>query len=271
MQTFADILLKLGRRVGFVEYDDDDSTPTLPTDAARLHRLKEAINDGREALYAERGGNWHWLRDVERVTMSDDGTAANCVDSDPGQYLLPASVAGQDGSSVIVEDEDGTSGTRIDLCDVNLVRRRRAQLPDRSGWPEMAAVQRPHSDPSSRLPRCVLWVYPNPSEAFVVTVQVRRRFAPLVEMTDVELCPYPEAVVVYGLFAFQQKGAVPDAGNAADIASERAEWLSRLIDEDARSRGRAIGQSKKLGLQMTVGDVFDQYRPVGGTVNGVAT
>lgn len=160
--------------------------------------------------------------------------------SDPSSYLLPADWMGPPQGNLIFSGVRGGSGV---LTTMDRVRQAHAQdTSGRVGFPSLVACERETNAQPGEIARWTLRVYPNPDQAYTVTLRGRRFAAPF-DDTDVEPSGHQEAIAAYATAYLVVKGLI-STGVAPDAAvATKAAWIARVRAEEDKSSPRSLGRS----------------------------
>lgn len=237
MLSFRDMIVQVAKAVGVADYGDgDDNTATLPSDPNNLAMVKEAINDGRAAFYAEDSklkpsgdpGIWQFLRPHVDLVMSTDGTAPACIGGAAYRYKLDAGLAGPSSNQVICVTPDGAGGgAPVDVTSIDRVRAARAGRPSQIGRPHLVAFVPLDAGQFDLAPRVELQVFPTPDQAYTLQIPMRRQWAPLGDLNDYEPSQYPHAVMAFAVYELVKGGNLPSGPDREAAAQERDSWLRR--------------------------------------------
>jgi hypothetical protein len=237
MLSFEQMIVRVAEAVGVADYPDGtDNRATIPSDPNTLALVKDAINDGRAAFYAEDSklkpsgdpGVWQFLRPHVSVTLSTDGTGPACIRGAAYRYKLDAGLAGPSSNQIICELPDGASGGHpVTVTSIDRVRASRAGSPSQTGRPQFAAFAPLDAGQFDLSPRVELQVFPTPDQAYILQIPMRRQWAPLGDLNDYEPSQYPHTVMAFATFELVKGGNIPSGPDRDAAATERDDWLRR--------------------------------------------
>lgn len=251
MLSFRSIITRVAQAVGVASYGTTaDNAADIPGDPNTLALVKQAVNDGRAAFYAESSRTtpsaepalWHFLRPIHELTLSTTGTAANTIAGDPCRYQLPPHLAGPSTNAIVCRVPDGAAGGHEPLMtSMDRVRAAAAAAPSALGRPAMVGFAPMDATDELGGPRIEVRIYPRPDKAYVLELPMRRVWTPLVDLNEIEPSPYPHAVVAFAVYELVQNSNVPSAPDAAAADKTRGEWLARARAAEAAFSPRTTG------------------------------
>jgi len=232
--TLRQLIIELADAVSLATLGTgSDNRATTPTDPNTLDQLTRAINRGYKSFLTA-NPRWTFLERPVQITLSADGTAAQCVEGDPARYLLPSFVNGNPkGDWSFIDDQ--ADRVCIMTTHEHVVRRLRDGSPDTSGTPLYGCV-RPLDPPkggSLRAARHELVLYPDPDEAYVIEALFRIGAHELVELEDrhVAGAEHDMAILEQAVWQWRQLDAPgtpqPTTELAKSIAMDRATTPNR--------------------------------------------
>ncbi len=238
--TLRELLIRLSERFGVADYSG--TTPAPVADTHTLDRFKRGINDAVLELAARH--KWTWLRPHAAITLSTDGTSAECVDDSPVQYRLPEWAQSQPVGNVNWESPDATYGGFARTVHMDVLRQYRASRGSEKGPPAMVAVAlHETSQPAGKVPRHVLHVWPVPDVAHVIRPRFRRQPSPMVGDYDVGCWNPSQDVLVleYAACVLAESGVT--GGPEASTQRAKVEgMLQAHIALDGEFAGASLGQ-----------------------------
>lgn len=183
--TLERLLIELADEVSLSEYGSGaNNAAVVPTDPNVRDQLTRAVNRGY-ASFLRANPRWSFLERVVEITCSPDGSGGECVNGDPGRYLLPSFVLSQPKGDWTFAD--GIAGlSRVLVRDEISVRRMRDMSPGASGVPAYSAV-RPLEALSVGLQgpaRREVVFYPAPDRPYVLRAVFRVHSHELVDLHD---------------------------------------------------------------------------------------
>ena len=235
--TLERLIIELADAVALASYDATGKA-SVPTDVNLLDQLTRCVNRGYK-MFLRENPRWTFLERVVRLTLSADGTAGECIDGDPGRYLLPSYVTGSPKSDWTFKDQL-TDEWKIINIDAISVTRMRDSAKVTSGTPTYGAVRslEPVQAGSQRPTRRELLVYPSPDRDYVIEAEFRLHPPDLADLDDQHI-----AGAEHDLAILEQ--AVYDFRKQDNPGMERPTTeLAKSIELDNASRPRMAGQMK---------------------------
>jgi len=245
LQTFRDILLRVGLDTGLVKYpaSGNDNTPVLPDDQATLYRLKDFVRRANVAFHADFPDGTFRRRTIE-VNISNSALN-NQRNGSTSEYVLPPNWMGPPQGRVIIV---GGRGGSLVLTTMDRVRSASANNSSGQGFPELAACERePEPSPGQRA-RWILRFYPSPDQPY--TLQLRGRWEPDYDfdLDDIEPTGWGDAIVAYAVHLMAQKGSILTGPSAENAEKARDEWKDRVRREEIKSGPKTQGKTGKPRL-----------------------
>lgn len=239
LRTFADIMLRVSLDVGVAKYASaTDNTPILPTDPATLFRVKNGVERARAEFYAD-------FPDAQFRRRTIDWAIGNAamdsqLDGDTAAYLLPADWMGPPQGTIVVA---GGRGGSVVLTSMDRVRQAHAlALNATLGFPTLMACERESSPRLGEEARWVLRVYPDPDQAYTLTLRGRWRAGDF-DAQDVEPTGHQEAIAAYATAHLIEKGMVSTGVAPAAAMAKKLEWKARVMAEEDKNTPRTLGRS----------------------------
>lgn len=183
--TLEQLIIELADAVGMATLGTGtDNSAVVPTDPNTLDQLTRAVNRGYRSFLAA-NPRWTFLERVVQLTLSEDGTAGNCIDSDPGRYALPSYISGNPKGDWTFVDTISNRSCII-ATDQHMLRKLRDRDPNTSGVPSYGCVRPMSPAPGGvqKAARHELVVYPKPDDDYVIQAEFRIEAHELVNLTD---------------------------------------------------------------------------------------
>jgi len=267
MMTFEDILVETAERLGLAAYASDDSGGATLSGmpAATLDRLKRTVNHARKALYAER--QWLWLRTRITIPLTSDGTGTYNIPGDPFRYQLPARYQGPALEPFVLLSSTSTTVPNNRQITQTTQARLDSMIGDGTAvagptLSTMVAFDREYNEVHG----ATVWtltVWPKPDDSLSIKATLRHSDADLVQLNEIEPCPFPLAVVAYAIFEYVKSGATTQGVAYEQAIRDRDEWKQRLLDHDNRERPSTLGRSVPTTPHYPT---FNEQYPFSGTV-----
>jgi len=239
-RTFGGLLLDLAIRLGVATTSSTaELGQVLPTDAAQLGILKDALWAGARNVAKESA--WSWLHKYETITLDPDGLAAVCVDGDPRRYNMPAGITS--GPLGRVSWSSGSSGGFVTDTSPERVDRQIATFPEAVGRPSLVSVWPDVGGEGNQRDRYVLTVYPAPDQAYTLKAKYRRAFDPPKELSERPMWSeeVDEVVLAAALVHLKRLDKMKSGVLLESLVADYLSKLQDAIKHDNRLRGKVLG------------------------------
>lgn len=230
-EQLLELAIALGRTSG------SSGARVLPTDPGTLASLSLAYADAVADFTRSRP--WSWMTPLVTLTLSPDGTAAECVGGDATVYRLPWTTTGQPSE---ISTDDQWHSCQVSVVPAATIRRNIALNNDRSGPVAAVAIEdiADTNAPGGTVP--VLRVYPKPDRAYELSFRLPR-YVRVPTDYNVILPWGPEHDRTVRLMAeaiHYRRNANPSAEREAVAAAALNE--SKAIDDRQHPRRRGVMQ-----------------------------
>lgn len=237
--TLERLLIELADELGLAEYGSGaDNSAVVPADPNLRDQLTRAVNRGYRA-FLNANPRWTFLERPLRLTLSPDGTAGECIDSDPGRYLMPSFVTGNPKGDWTFVDDLGDKD-RIIAADALSVRRMRDRTTGTSGTPAYGAVRplEPAAGGTQKAARHELLLFPDPDLAYIIEAEFRITAHDLSDLADRHIAgaEHDLAVLEQAIWQFRKQ-------DNPSLPQPR-ERLAESIVLDNASRPRRAGEMR---------------------------
>ncbi len=249
-KTLADLMLEVAITFGLarvVDNDGNDTAPTLPTEASRLGVLSDAVNAGYED-FLRANPNWSFLDVVLDLTMSPDGTDTNCVNGDPGRYILPLGITSRPIGFWNISNTDGAVADqdwKIEDTASSRVARWWGVMTE-ANLPRIAAVRPlPQDDGTQRWEAIFA---PKPDKAYPVSAQFRLHPPRLVDQTDRHMAgPQHDRTLRLMAEAHMARGDMDAGPSQATAQAAASQALAQSIELDGEMHPTTFGVMPEVG------------------------
>jgi hypothetical protein len=238
----ADILIKMAVDLGIADYDANGNT-LLPSDPANLRRIREAYEDGRTTLWAE---DPRFAFSRPELDFALDPTGGKAIGGDASRYALPYGVIAPPLGRMTLEYPTGTAGRGWDIVVTSwaTINNLRANSTDSTGAPTHAGFILLPSPEGDKGPRYEMRLNRSPDLAYVLRAPFQVQCVPLDDQ-DVDPTNYPLAVKAYALWEVQRSNPIPTGPSQGAAATDRDQWLQRVVRNENARTPRNLGHSAK--------------------------
>lgn len=280
--TFGDLILRLAERVGAA--DQNGSIAVIPTDAERLRRCKQAVNEGYDR-FLRANKNWTFLECDYELTFDNTGTGPQNIEADASRYRLPGFISSSPTTPWRYTDTR-TRRRNIQNVHPSIIDNYRQQRYINTGPPGYAAVRdRENKGPIGSRPRsweAIFW--PTPDAPYVVRATFRVFKHKMVDLAEKHIAGgvHDATIADYAAVAWQED----DTGDADGQATLATYKTTVYGNPNIPGQRGSLAESMDIDLSNhpdSVGDVVDPsvmrnrypgrgfpYQPRVATQNGIA-
>lgn len=235
--TLEQLIIELADAVGSATLGSgDDNSAVVPTDPNTLDQLTRAVNRGYKSFLSA-NPRWTFLERVVQFTLSEDGTAGNCIDGDPGRYALPSFITGNPKGDWTFVDTIATRAF-IMVADEYRVRRARDRAVETSGVPVIGCVRPLSPAPGGvqKAARHEFVCYPNPDDDYVIQAEFRISAHEMTNLTDRHIAgaEHDLAILEQAVWQFKKLDNPAEPQPTAELA--------KSIALDSATRTRSPGE-----------------------------
>lgn len=219
--TFEQLIVALAEDVGMARYNGTDGAASLPTDAARLAKLKRAVNDGY-AMFLRGDPNWSFMWYEHTIATNGDGLGASNVNSDAARYRMPAFISGNPTSNLVYLDNSAV----FPFCAIQTKQyvEQQHQAVASTGAPSMVCF-RPIQE-SGRSTGWEAFFYPTPDGVYSLKGEWRVHPYKLVDPSERHVAGADHDVAIKK--AIRYAWALEDEENGADVRRHFDAWEVEL-------------------------------------------
>lgn len=284
--TLGDHLLRLAEAVGCAETVDENGNnitarvPTEDSNPGTRDMLMRAWNDGYFAFLSgadplNRPGrvpynSWNFLDRMVQITMSPDGTGADCIAGDNTRYRLPAGVASRPKHAWDIEISDRTVARTVEDTNVHrvLMFLHSTAATGSTGYPFMAAcrpIPAPEGDAAGAAWEVL--VAPRPTVAATMTAQFHLVPRRLNDEGQRTICgaQHDPTIIAFAIMEWYRRDT-EDQSKFARYVSDAAAKLDASVQLDRNMSPRTVGPVRDPGI-----DSLPVTRPQARRASGVNT